>query len=182
MASPLIEFIARIRGMVSTGKTTSEVVPFFDTLTERAQAVESELSALKAEAEDAALESKNDILKAETQAIQATLEQAMEEIKRLRADANERDWHNGQHDKKMIEVMVFIAEISNENGRKHPMTEAWISLHFDIGIELATHYLAELNSRGMIQRMNVNFGGITADDWRLTNSGRAYLASRDLLK
>ena len=47
MASALVALIGRIRGMVASGKPSNEITPFWDTLTERAEALENHLLALK---------------------------------------------------------------------------------------------------------------------------------------
>jgi molybdopterin converting factor small subunit len=178
MASPLVELIIRIRGMVATGKCATEIDPYFATLTERTEAIESDLLAIKAEAEDTTLETERDNLKAEAQAIQAALEQAMEEIKRLRADAGERDWHNGEHDKQIVKVMEYLAEHSDAPhcGMR---AEVGIALMFNFGTELTKHYLDILLER----KWAYNAAEILGEtDYRLTAEGRGFLAARGLLK
>ena len=174
MASGIVDLIARIRGMVATCKPAAAIDPHFATLTERAEAIEDELSTLKAEAEEAALKAERDNLKTETQAMQVTLDSAMDEIKRLRAEVGERDWHNGEHDKKMLDVMESIAE--SATGCQNNTPDAWISFRFDIGIELSRHYIATLVSRGWL-RHTEKFNSII-----LTDKGRAKLAAIGRLK
>lgn len=112
--------------MVCTGEPPSVVTPFFGTLTERVEAVENELSTLKAVVEDRLLEKRAEDSEAEVKAMQATLDRAMEEIKRLKAEANEREWHNAEHDKEMWKVMELIAGDDNREairGREYQLTD-----------------------------------------------------------
>ena len=181
MPSPLVELITRIRGMIASGESSQTIGASFETLIERTEAVEDELRTFKAKSEDELLERRAEDAEAsaensqsEVQAMQATLERAMEEIKRLRAEADERDWHNGEHDKKMMEVMELIAE--SAVGCQNNTADAWISFRFDIGIELSRHYIATLVSRVWIRHTGKGNSVI------LTDEGRAKLAALGRLK
>ncbi len=173
----LTDQIARIRGMVSTSKPFSDIEPLFDTLTDHAQAMESELGSLKAAQNDAALEKRAKDAEMQQQSAQAALDEAMKEIKRLREEAGEKEWHEQEHQKTQREILKAIAQAGRLN-------EAQIAKLFAISAQITTYHRERLYEAQFITfaRDRIYADPNHPQEYELSPAGRSELARLGLLK
>ena len=171
MPSPLVTLIVQIRDAVFRSQSVG--ANLWSALVDQAEGLENELSTLKASAADSLLESSAEDAEGKLKTTQAALGKALEEINRLRSEVGERDGHNRDHDKKLSEILVFLARDG-----QHDMSEISLAENLGFGVQLTKHYIERLSDDGLVEWQDKGEWGI---EYGISRKGRAFLAERGLL-
>ena len=167
MANPLFDLIIRIKGMVLSGKIGQDIIPLFDTLAERAEAFEHELSALKAKAEDDLLEKRAENSESKTKAMKESLAAALREIEQLRQEIKHPTLDEREEQ--------FLVILDHPHGEPTPLSVICDCLH--IAEDVAVFHLTRLTKIGYIKELA---GFVNDPDWIRTEEGNKHVVAMKL--